>query len=267
MDAGSKAVVLSEQRDGWLTIMFNQPERRNPLTEEVINEVSRLLDEARDNEDVRAIVFAGAGGVFSAGADLAAFQKMMAAGEGAERLAYDVSLTAAALFAKVASQPQMTVAVIEGAAMAGGLGLACACDFVLAHDDAILSFSETRLGLPPAQIAPYVVKRIGSQKAKRLLVLGGRLTGSEAYALGLVDRVAHDADEMAEAVVDLKCQLTACGPFAVAQTKELLETLQSGEGAGFQENAAQIFARCIAGEECREGVMAFMQKRPAKWAE
>lgn len=266
MDTGVKAAVLSGQRDGWLTITFNQPERRNPLTEEVIKEVTRLLDEARDNGDVRGIVFAGAGGVFSAGADLAAFQKMMAAKEGAEQLAYDVSLTAAALFAKVASQPQMTVAVIEGAAMAGGLGLACACDFVLAHQDAKLSFSETRLGLPPAQIAPYVVKRIGYQKAKRLLVLGGRLTGSEAHELGLIDRVVQDVDEMGKAVAGLKRQLAECGPFAVAQTKDLLESLQNHERAGFQEYAAQIFARCIAGEECREGVMAFMQKRSAKWA-
>ncbi len=262
----TSSAVLTERYEGWLTITLNQPEKRNPLTGEVIAVISAALCDVRDDRSVRGITFAGAGGVFCAGGDLKAFQQIMAGGDEAETIAHQVSMEAAEFFALIASQPQVTIALVDGAAMAGGLGMACACDFVVATETAKFAFTETRIGLPPAQIAQYVVKRLGYQKAKNLLVLGRKMTGSEAFAGGLVDVVVAGSDGLKGAEAEIKQQVMACAPGAVAATKKVVEETHFLAQDDLRVSAAASFAKAIAGDEGQEGVKSFLQKRKPAWA-
>ncbi|SDR33346.1 enoyl-CoA hydratase/isomerase family protein [Pseudovibrio sp. Tun.PSC04-5.I4] len=264
-DVQVASVVLCERQDAWLTITLNQPEKRNPLTSDVIAQISQALREVREDRSLRGITITGAGGVFCAGGDLKAFQKILAGGEQAEALAHEVSLEAAEFFALVAAQPQVTVALVEGAAMAGGLGMACACDFIVTTNDAKFAFSETRIGLPPAQIAQYVIKRLGYQKAKKMLVLGSKLTGAEAGQLELADVTVADATALKEAEAVLQKQVLACAPGAVAATKGVVEDALYLEQEALRESAASYFAKAVVGDEGQEGVMSFMQKRKPSW--
>ncbi|SFK27259.1 isohexenylglutaconyl-CoA hydratase [Pseudovibrio ascidiaceicola] len=265
-DASTTSPVLVVQKDGWMTITLNQPEKRNPLTGEVIAEISKVLRDVQDDRSVRGITFTGAGGVFCAGGDLKSFQQIMAGGDEAGAIAQKISLEAAAFFGMIANQPQVTIALVEGAAMAGGLGMASACDFVIATQDAKFAFTETRIGLPPAQIAQYVTKRLGYQKAKKMLMLGSKLTGVEAFDIGLVDKAVADQAELEAAEADLKQQVLACAPDAVAATKRVVEETLFLEQEDLRQSAAAYFARAIVGEEGQEGVKSFLQKRKPSWA-
>ncbi|KZL17945.1 putative enoyl-CoA hydratase [Pseudovibrio axinellae] len=265
-DASTVSPVLVAQKDSWLTITLNQPEKRNPLTGEVIADISRVLREVSSNRSVRGITFTGAGGVFCAGGDLKSFQQVMAGGEKAEAIAQEISMEAAEFFGVIANQPQATVALVEGAAMAGGLGMACACDFVVATQDAKFAFTETRIGLPPAQIAQYVTKRLGYQNAKKLLVLASKLTGEQACEAGLVDVAVANAAELKEAEAGIMQQVMSCAPGAIAATKRIVEQTLFLEQEQLRQSAADYFAKAIVGEEGQEGVKSFLQKRKPTWA-
>ena len=264
-DTPISPAVLVARQDGWMTITLNQPEKRNPLTSAVIEEISAVLNEVRDDRNVRGITFTGAGEVFCAGGDLKAFQQIMAGGDEAEAIAQKTSLEAATFFGLIAHQPQVTVALVDGAAMAGGLGLACACDFVVATQEAKFAFTETRIGLPPAQIAQYVTKRLGYQKAKKMLVLGSKLTGGEAYLIGLVDKAVAGHADLEAAESEIKQQVMACAPGAVAATKRIVEETLILEQDELRQSAAAHFAKALVGEEGQEGVKSFLQKRKPFW--
>ena len=141
--------VALELNNEWLTVWFNQPERRNPLTDDVINDLALVFDAIADRSDIRGVTLRGRGGFFCAGGDLKGFQALAT---GAADDAIKTSTEIGSVLAKLEALPQVTIAVIEGAAMAGGLGLACCCDVTLGATDAKFGFSETRIGITPAQI-------------------------------------------------------------------------------------------------------------------
>lgn len=257
----TKQLDLELER-GWLTLWFNQPERRNPLTAEVSAEICAVLVAVREDRAVRGISFRGRGGWFCAGGDLAAFQRMRDADHAA---VVAMSLDAARVFAAVDSAPQVTVALIEGAAMAGGLGLACCCDVSIATADTRFAFSETRIGLTPAQIARYVLQKTGYATGRRLLLTAAQLTGTEALALGLIDQVVPDAAALEAAASELTTAVLGCAPGAVAATKALLRALPQTAGPDIPALAADNFAKAFRGAEALEGIAAFMDKRPAAW--
>lgn len=251
-----------ELQRGWLTLWFNQPERRNPLTAQVTAEICAVLDAVREDREVRGISFRGRGGWFCAGGDLAAFQRMDSADHAA---VVAMSMDAARVFAAVDSAPQVTVALIEGAAMAGGLGLACCCDVSISTADARFAFTEARIGLTPAQIARYVLQKAGYATGRRLLLTAARLTGTEAAALGLVDQAVPDTAALEAAANELITAVLGCAPGAVAATKALVRALPATADQDIAALAAENFARAFGGAEAREGIAAFMDKRPAAW--
>ena len=254
--------VQCELAQGWLTVWFNQPERRNPLTDEVVADLQRICDALQDSRDIRGLTLRGRGGFFCAGGDLKGFQTMATASSD-DVIA--MSETIGRLLYTLDRLPLVTVAVIEGAAMAGGLGVACCCDVTIGTADARFAFSETRIGISPAQIARYVVQKCGHATGRRLMLSAARFQGEEAAALGLLNIVVPDTDSLEAAEARIRADVLACAPGAVAATKTLIRTLPDLPDEQKMRFAAENFTACLKGEEGVEGVASFLEKRKPSW--
>ena len=156
------------------------------------------------------------------------------------------------------------VAVLEGAVMGGGLGLACAADVTIACDDIEVGLPETSLGVLPAQIAPLLVERLGYAEAKRLAVTGGRIRAPEALAIRLVHQV-HPAEQLSTALMETLQSILKCAPAALAATKSLISTARFSRPDQMVAEAAQAFSQAALGPEGTEGIKAFLEKRDAAW--
>ena len=155
--------------------------------------------------------------------------------------------------------------MIEGAAMAGGLGVACCCDVTIGMNDAKFGFSETRIGITPAQIARYVLQKCGYSTGRRLMVTAARFKGDEAGRLGVLDFVAEDADALAGLETKVKRDVLECAPGAVAACKALIIGMPATPDSEKVEFAAMNFSGCLQGEEGKEGVASFVEKRKPNW--
>ena len=169
------------------------------------------------------------------------------------------------VLAELNALPQVTVAVIEGAAMAGGLGVACCCDVTIGMSDEKFGFSETRIGITPAQIARYVLQKCGYSTGRRLMVTAARFKGDEAGRLGVLDFVAEDADALAGLETKVKRDVLECAPGAVAACKALIIGMPATPDSEKVEFAAMNFSGCLQGEEGKEGVASFVEKRKPNW--
>ena len=254
--------VECELEAGWLTVWFNQPEKRNPLTDDVVADLQRLCDALQDDQDIRGMTLRGRGGFFCAGGDLKGFQTMAKA---SEQEVIEMSSTIGRLLQSLDGLPFVTIALIEGAAMAGGLGVACCCDVAIGTADARFAFSETRIGISPAQIARYVMQKCGDSTGRRLMLSAARFTGTEAETLGILDIVVPDANALVEAEHRIRADVLACAPGAVASTKHLLKALPSLSDEQKIAVAAENFTQCLKGEEGVEGVASFLEKRKPNW--
>ena len=252
--------------NGWLTISIATPHNRNALTSTVIEEMLAALDHVQGDRSVHGITLRGEGGVFCAGGDLKGFKAAFHGG-GARDDVIAANLEGGALFHRVQTAPQTIIASIEGAAIAGGLGLACCADIVISTPEAKFALTETQLGITPAQIAPHVARRVGVTTARRLMLTGARFKGDEAKALGLVDFLAEDASALSSLETELKKQVFRCAPGANAATKDLLNAAARLEGDALRQYAAERFADCMMSDEGREGIAAFIEKRKPRWAQ
>ena len=254
-----------ENRDGFLTLWLNRPEARNALTSEMIEELRAVFTILRTRTDIRAVTLRGRGGVFCAGGDLKGFRTIFQGGQTPKEIA-KANEVVGGLLDTINETPQVTIALVEGAAMAGGFGILCVCDLVAVTRDARFALTETTLGIPPAQIAPFVAARIGLPATRRLALTAGRLTGADARELGLADHVAEDADGLTAYESEMRYRIRKCAPAANAITKEIIlatRTMNRAELIGF---AAKGFARAILSDEGREGVASFLEKRSPYWA-
>jgi isohexenylglutaconyl-CoA hydratase len=252
---------------GWLRIWLARPEARNALSAELTAELREVLERVREDRSVRGITLRGRGGVFCAGGDLKGFRGNMQGGAADEAEVARISEEAGLLFALVDSMPQVVVVLIEGAAMAGGLGMVCCGDVVATTADAKFALTETTLGIPPAQIAPYVAGRLGMATARRLMLTAARFDGNDAGHNGLADFVVEDAAGLDAVEADLQRAVLRCAPEANAITKEILLATRHLDGDEIRALAGRGFARALLGEEGREGVTAFLEKRKPRWAE
>ncbi len=251
---------------GWLTVRLDRPEARNALTGEMVDELRAVLRAVRDDRAVRGITLRGNGGVFCAGGDIKGFKSIF---QGQSLSLEDVAAANRAggmLFAELNSAPQVVVMLIEGAAVAGGLGIACAGDIVIVTEDAKFAITETTLGIPPAQIAPLLVARLGLATARRLALTAARLSGAEALEIGLADAVVSDASGLDRAEAQIRDSVRMAAPGAIAETKRLLLAAAAIERDAIIDIAADSFARCMLSDEGREGVAAFLEKRKPRWA-
>lgn len=260
--------LLLEQQGGVLRVTFNRPESRNAMSPEMLADIEAVFSAIADDESVRAVVLRGAGGHFCAGADLksmmAGGMKLPAPGE-ADPVAR-VNRAFGTMLRRVQNAPQVVIAVCEGAVLGGGFGLACVSDIALAHTGAKFGLPETTRGLPPAQIAPFVVERIGLTQARRLALTGAQFRGAEALRLGLVHEGFASEEELQTQLADSLKQVLGCAPKANAVTKAILLNVGKLDMDAVLDDAATRFAACVRGTEAPEGITAFMQKRSPKWA-
>lgn len=260
--------LLTQFERGVLQVTFNRPESRNSMSSEMLADIEAVFSHVASDRSVRIVVLRGAGGHFCSGADLksmlAGGAKPPAAGE-ADPLAA-MNRQFGTMLRRVQNAPQVVIAICEGAVLGGGFGLACVSDIAFAHVDAKFGMPETTRGLPPAQIAPFVVERIGLTQARRLALTGAQFRGAEALRLGLVHEGFADEDELQAKLAEATQKVLNCAPEANAVTKAIL--LQAGKVELDQvlDTAAAQFAACARGNEAPEGLTAFVQKRSPKWA-
>lgn len=257
--------ILLQRDDGWLTIWLNRPDCRNALSVEMLEDLHSALTELRGDHSVRGITLRGRGGFFCAGGDIREFKEIFQ-GESTDQAAIAAANRRAGdLFELINSMPQVVVMLAEGAAIAGGLGMLCAADIVVVTRDTKFALTETMLGIPPAQIAPFVVRRIGLSSARRIMLTAARFDGEEAMQLGLANQVVETAAELDAVESGIRRQVLNCAPGANAVTKEILLAAGDLDRKEMRSFAADHFARCMLGEEGREGVAAFIEKRKPGW--
>jgi len=252
---------------GVLTVLLHRPQVRNAMSLQTVNELEATFDAIADRRDVRVVVLRGSEGNFCAGGDI----KDMAAargkpkGEDGKDALYAVNRRFGDVILKVDRAPQAVVAVCEGAVLGGGFGLACVADVTLTAADAKFGLPETGLGIPPAQIAAFLVRRLGLSQARRLAVTGGRFDGHRAVAIGLAHEVAESAEALEALLAATLKQILRCGPAAVATTKQIMNDVGHVEIERLLDDAAESFVKAARGPEGMEGMMAFMQKREPNW--
>ncbi len=247
-----------------LHVTLNRPEARNAMSLAMVLELRQALAAAEADGHTRVLVLRGAGGHFCAGADL----KDMAAARASLEQDADALVKVNAAFGDLcvayAHSGLATVAVLEGTVMGGGLGLACVVDVALAGTSAVFRLPETSLGVVPAQIAPFLVERLGYAQAKRLAVTGGKLDAQAALDLRLVHAV-HAASALDHALAALLAEMLQCAPGAVAATKALMAKARFHAPATLVQHAAEVFSKAALSDEGQEGTLAFLQKRKAAW--
>ena len=253
--------MSTKMRGPHLIATLDHAPTKNALTDQLMNELNQLLDATAQDSAIRTLVLRGANGVFCAGADLkAALAKLDSPVSGSDPIAL-MNRSVGDLYVRLNSYPKAVVAVVEGPAFGGGFGMACCADIVIAGDNALFALSETTLGLPPGQIAPYVVGRIGQSAARRLALSGMRVDAAEAFRIGLADQHCDEQSIEAE-LTRLLNMICKCGPEANALTKKIIQDTSRSIDA-----AAKAFASSLRADEGREGVLAFNEKRPAAWVQ
>ncbi len=251
----SSDALLVQLQGSLCTIALNRPERRNALDETLIEALTNALHQAAAMPEVRIVALRGIGSTFCAGADLAAMAR--AADAPLEENLQDARKLQQ-LFYALDTLPCITVALAQGAAIGGGAGLLAACDVAIASPETFFAFSEVRLGLLPAVISPYVVRKIGMGTARTLFVTGKRFQADAALRMGLIQHIAQNLDSALDDEVKNALKVS---PQAVKAVKELMRMLPSFSAEETAEATAQAIARARASEEGLEGVRAFLQGR------
>jgi isohexenylglutaconyl-CoA hydratase len=266
--------LLLRVETGVMHVTLNRPERRNALSPQMVDELLAVFGMLSGDNGLRAIVLRGAGGTFCAGADV----KEMPSASSEQRTSRAPADPGAKLaiarnnrrfgevLSAVSASSAPVIAVIEGSVMGGGFGLCCVSDVALSLTNARFGLPETGLGLIPAQIAPFVVQRVGLTQARRLMLTGARFDGHEAARLGLVHEVCADLPALEAALAFVLTQIRRCAPRANAATKRLVLSTEGRDLDEVLDEAAQVFATAQSSDEAREGTLAFVEKRTPNWA-
>lgn len=253
--------VQRENREGLGWITLDRPEVRNALSGELMEAIGEAVDACEADESVRALVIAGAGPAFCAGADLRSMRSSRDSSDDANRAD---ARRMGGLFHRVASCRKPVLARVHGPAIGGGVGLMAACDIVIAAAGTRFQFSEVRLGIVPAVISPFCIRRLGPVVARRLFLTGEAIDANTALGYGLVDIVAPD-DGIDAAVAKVCSDLGKAGPKALVAAKQLVETVTQLEADAALDYTADLIARLRVSDEAAEGMTAFLEKRPAAW--
>lgn len=256
-----------ERREGPILILtLNDPDRANPLSSAIVVALSESLGAAASDEGVRAVILAGAGRHFSAGADLEALERIAEAGDEAAIRADTEKLRH--LFEVLLGYPKLTVAAVHGAAVAGGCGLATACDLVVAEPGARFAYTEVKIGFLAAIVSTFLTRRVAGHVARRMLLDPEIVDGPRAVEFGLADELAREGDALTTAVELARSISAKASPSALAATKALLnETVGTGWRQAL-DAAGEANIRQRMHPECARGVRAFLDsKKTPDWLE
>jgi isohexenylglutaconyl-CoA hydratase len=252
-----------------MTVTLNSPTTRNALSTQMVSELREAAMQCAQDSSLRCVVLRGAGGNFCAGGNFIDFQQMMQSP--VPKGATDPIAVANREFGYVLQEwrnlPQVLIVVVEGAAMGGGVGLAAIADITLAAGDAQFAMPENNLGLPPAQIAPFVAMRIGQAQTRHLTLTAARIDGWQAREIGLVTEVLESATELDVALQKTLRAVLRSAPRALASTKAILNLQDSAWLDAALDAAALQFATALRNGDAAEGVSAYAAKRAAAWVE
>lgn len=256
-----------EQEGSILTLWLNRPESRNAMSLNMVKAIQQVFKSIQDDISIRAVILRGKDGHFCAGGDIKDMAQLRgeATSVGSNQPYVDFNRQFGHMLEQVDQAPQTVVAVLEGAVLGGGFGLACVSDIAISLADAKFGLPETGLGVIPAQIAPFVVKRIGLTQARRLALLGARFEGHTALKVGVVHEVVENEKALEVLLIETLQQIKRTAPQASRVTKALLHRTLNEALTPLLDDAAQQFANAVGGEEGIEGTMAFIQKRHPNW--
>lgn len=257
-----QTLITTIDNRGVARLTMNRPEIRNAFNEQLISDICEAMGRLNSDANVRAIVMTGAGKAFSAGADLNMMKR--ASGYSAAENKDDARRLAHML-TSIYHSPKPTIAMVNGPAMGGGLGLISACDIAIGADTSFFALSEVRVGLIPAVISPFVVQAIGVRKARRYFLTGERFDAVAAQDMGLLHQIAP-ADTLNDAVEAMLGELLVCAPGAQGLAKELIRKVKFRPLSDLvMEETATMIAKTRASAEGKEGVTAFLEKRKPGW--
>jgi methylglutaconyl-CoA hydratase len=263
-EASDNSVLLEATREGVAVVLLNRPHKRNALNGQAVAALTEAFQTLQGAEGVRLVLLRGAGGVFSAGADLGWMRHMATLPEEDNRLD---ALDVAHMFKALHDIPALTVALIEGSAIGAGAGMVAACDMAIATASAQFGYPEVRLGMSAAVLSPYVIEAIGPRAARRLFATGATVDAAEALRLGLISEVVADGDALNAAVDRLATDILACAPGAIGEAKTLVRDQAGREiDRSLIEDSARRYARACVSAEGREGLDAVLNRRKPSWA-
>lgn len=263
MSAKTFQTIQVEREGRVVRLWLNRPEVRNAFNAVMIRELREALEDVRRDEASRVVVLSGRGTAFCAGADLNWMREII-------RFSYEQnleeSLDLAGALHDLYALPKPTIARVNGPAIGGGTGFVSACDIVVASTEAKFGLSEVKIGVVPAAISPYVVRRMGESRARQYFLTGERLDARRALEIGLVNIIAEPGklDETVDACVG---SLLSSGPEALASAKELLRRVPGMDFEEAKRFTAEMIARLRVSAEAQEGMAAFLEKRKPKWAQ
>ncbi len=257
-------VLLNVTEEGVAFVTLNRPEKRNAFDELMIAALSETFETLRSQDNIRIVFIRGAGHHFCAGADLEWMERQSRHDEeDNEKDAYELALMLNRLY----ELPQFTVALVEGGAYGGGLGLVAACDYAIATEKSHFCFSETRIGLIPATISPYVIEAIGVKNARALFASAMPFDAHYAKEIGLINEIALDEADFAKREERMADLAFCASPNAIAKTKELIEKVKNKAiDHHLMKETAKMIADARASDDGKEGLAAFLEKRKPSWA-
>lgn len=261
--------ISAERRQSALFVTLDRPKARNAITGAMVTSLLAVCDWLGDNNDVRIVVLRGAAGSFCSGGDIREFGQMLMTPDPAPGKPDAIAVGNRAfgeLLLKLDALPQTVIAVVEGPAFGGANGFISVADIALAEANTKFSLSETTLGVPPAQIGPFMARKVGLYNVRRLALSGAHFTADEARRIGLVDRVADGAAALEGALLDALNAVGRCEPGANAASKHILNASVPPIDPKVLDIAAREFAVCLRGKG-REGAAAFAQKSAPAWIE
>jgi methylglutaconyl-CoA hydratase len=254
--------ISYDVRNNIAYVIFNRPEVHNAFNDIMIRELIRVFDHLSKRDEIRAVVVTGEGKSFCAGADLNWMRRV-------KDYSYDdnlrESLELSDMLYRVYSNPKPTIARVNGAAIGGGTGLVAVCDVAVAATTAKFSFSEVKLGLIPACISPYVLKKCGEGRCREFFLTGERLSADRAMSAGLLNAVVPP-EELDAAVEKYLAQLLSSGPEAITTCKELLRRIPCMSYDEVRKYTAEVIAQIRISAEGQEGMAAFLEKRRPNWS-
>lgn len=261
--------LLLEEKDHILHITLNRPKVRNAMSLAMVNELMAVFEIVSKDLSIRALVIRGAEATFCAGGDIKDMAGARAAlsnkdSSGSDPF-YELNRAFGRMITFANQLPQVVVVVTEGAVLGGGFGLVCISDVAISLNSAKFGLPETGLGIPPAQIAPFVVKRIGLTQARRLALLGARFNGEDALKLGIVHECHETSEQLDTALDTVLKQIKRCAPEANKTTKALMLSINDEPLETLLDKAALSFSQAVQGPEGQEGTIAFIQKREPNW--
>ncbi|MCI0507190.1 MAG: enoyl-CoA hydratase-related protein [Gammaproteobacteria bacterium] len=253
-------LLISTDERGICTIKLNRPEVHNAFEPDLIENLSIQLTFAADDDYVRAIVITGSGKTFSSGADINWMRSMIKYDHTTNSMD---AMKMAQMLHKLYTLPKPTIALVNGSAYGGALGIIACCDIALANSNASFAFTEVKLGIVPAVVSPYVVSAIGHRNARRLFLTADNFNAGQALQMGLLHKVV-EPDALDEALVHELDLLLGAGPSAQHECKRLLHKL-TGIADDVSEYTAELIAQIRISEEGQEGLLAFLEKRKPSW--